>query len=476
MRDHSRKIDNKFLIIIEDRSQINELLAQAEQRKAVEASIEVISMNRNVNDELQRLHVKSKTLDDYGLSEEYLEEEGMKWFKSFPSIKIRNGKDIKELLAYNGISIWWLLDEVLYRSPYLFKQLQATIKHLIAFEYIVKVEKPSRIYYINNDSCVSKVLDFVCREKSIRTAKAASSPGIRQALSNWIKVKIFQYGPLLHMLVRKVYWIILTQIHPRVKKITKNARLLMFLGDHLRDVHDPTTGKIKKGDLYFDSVLDLLRKDYDVVSVGHPTIIWSISIIKEQMQNPGVIYYPFENYLSIKVLMKAVQAAIKIHKIYQHLAKTSAFQQSLNLYGIPVYDLIKQKLALFFSSSFLLRIVAYIEMVNNLVATERPNAILLGDGATADRALIAVAKGNGIPTIVTMHGYALTPYVPRFNHIADDIGPRFEATSPYCPMADKYIVYGEYDKDMMIRRAMYPEEDIIIGVPRYDILAKADKL
>lgn len=90
---------------------------------------------------------------------------------------------------------------------------------------------------------------------------------------------------------------------------------------------------------------------------------------------------------------------------------------------------------------------------------------------------MAVAKSKGIPTVVAMHGFSGIPYDLCYNHIEEDIGLNKEATAPYCPIADKFVMYGEYDKDNLVKRAKFAEGDVVVtGQPRYDVLAKAGEV
>lgn len=60
------------LVIIEDRSQIDKLISLAKGK------VTLVALNNDVGQELASRGLEFKTLEDDGLSEKYLKEEGLK--------------------------------------------------------------------------------------------------------------------------------------------------------------------------------------------------------------------------------------------------------------------------------------------------------------------------------------------------------------------------------------------------------------
>jgi len=473
--EREKGMSSKFLVIIEEPGQIDKLISLVGTKEGGGIKPRIIALSKGVCQELARRELEFKTPQDYGLSDGDIEDEALKWLRSFPNIKIRDNKNIKEIMVYDGISLWWLVDELFYLSPYVFHQVRDIVKQVIILDHVTKAEEPSVIYYAQNDTPVSRAIEFICESKNIATVKVSHSSGIKRFLSQKRKEIIYTYGPWLQMFVRKACWAVLGR-SSRSRMILGGKRILRFGGDNWVDVYDEATGEIKKGDPYYGSVTDLLKGSYDIVSVGIPTKDWGIKTMKEMAQQQRVIYRPFEYYLSRQIILKALKASKDLHRDYQSLAKCGGFRQSLNLRDMPLYDLVEQNLSLFFSRGYLTRLVTIVEMVKRMIEAESPDAILIGDSPIPQRAIIAVAKSKGIPTIATMHGADMSPYGARFYHVPEDIGPNGEATIPYCPVTDKFVVTGKHDRDILVKRAAFPKEDVIIGVPRYDILAKADSV
>ncbi len=262
-----------------------------------------------------------------------------------------------------------------------------------------------------------------------------------------------------------------------VGKTSEGRKILIFSGSSWTDVYDLETGEMRGGDPYFDSVIELLKSKNKIVFVDTPTNWWGLRTMKATKQSPRVKYKPLECYLNIWVMLKALRASGKLHRDYEVINRLVSFRDSLNYNEIPLYNLVEPNLSLFFSRQYLAMLIATIEAAKRMVETETPDAIMLGgESFTAGRAIIASAKSKGIPTLLLQHGL-YDRYQQYYNHIEADIGPNKEANTPYCPLPDKFAMSDGYTKDILVRYGKIPEADVVVtGQPRYDILARGDKL
>lgn len=468
-------MDNKSLIILEDRGQIDKLISLAKGKPIL------IALNSDVGQELASKGVEFKTPKDYGLleeSEEYLDvdDKGFRWLRSFINIKVRDNRNIKEILTYHGASIWWLVEEQIYNNQFVFHRVGKIVKQVFMLDHMIRAEDPTMTYYAKNDTPASIVIGFICKSRNIATATICRSFGIKRYLAQKLKAILYIYGQWLRIFLRKTYRMLL-DLKYRSRIPRGRRKILIFSGANWADVYDLATGERREGDPYFDSVIELLRNDNEIVSVDIPTKDWGLTTMIKKKQSPGVIYEPLEYYLNIGVILKALKASKYLSRDYQCLSRLESFRDSLNCDGIPLYDLIGQNLSFFFSRQYLTIIIAFIEMAKRMVEIENPDAImLLGESFTAGRAIIAQAKSKGIPTLLLAHGMYYR-YHLYFNHIDGDIGPNKEATAPYCPIPDKFAMYDEYTKDVLVSYGKIPDADVIVtGVPRYDILTRADKV
>jgi hypothetical protein len=469
----------KSLVIIEEPGQIDALIALAKGNPTV------IALNNDVGQELAYRGVEFKTPGDYGLSEEKLEEEGLKWFQSFPDIKIKDGKNIKELIVHDGLTVWWWIEDQIYLNRFVFPRMMHTIKQTMILDRIIKAEEPSLICYARGDtdltnqvwsfSSASRVIEFMCKFRNIATA-TFSKPSSLWRLPTTLKKFMFIYGQWLRILLRKTYWMLLTQRH-KTGKPKRGQKILIFSGPSWVDVYDPITGEMGRGDPYFDSVIELLRGEYEIVFIDMPTNNWGMATMKDRKHQQKIICKPFEYYLNTGVTIKALKASRNLHRDYESLSQSASFIDSLNYQDIPLYDLVGQNLSLFFSRQYLTLLIAIIEAAKRMVAIESPDAIMLGgESFNPGRSIIASARAKGIPTLLLQHGL-YDRYQQYYNHTKADIGPHKEASAPYCPLPDKFAMSDGYTRDILVKQGKIPEADVMVtGQPRYDLLATGNRL
>jgi hypothetical protein len=469
----------KSLVIIEEPSQIDALIALAKGNPTV------IALNNDVGQELAYRGVEFKTPENYGLSEEDMEYEGLKWFRSFADAKIKDNKNLKELIVHDGLSVWWFVEDQIYLSRFVFPRMMHTIKQTIMLERILKAEEPALVCYARGDtkgkdqvwsfSSASRVIEFMCKFRSIATA-TVSSPASLWRLPKTLKTFILIYGQWLRILLRKTYWMLLAQRH-KTGKPMRGQKILIFSGPSWVDVFDPVTGEMGRGDPYFDSVIELLRGKYEIVFIDIATTDWGLSNMKERKEQTKIICKPLEYYLRAGIILQALESSKKIHRDYASVSELASFRDSLNYHDIPLYNLVKENLSLFFSRQYLTLLMAIIETTKRMVAIESPDAIMLGgESFTAGRSVIASARAKGIPTLLLQHGL-YDRYSQYYNHIKADIGPHKEASAPYCPLPDKLAMSDGYTRDILVKQGKIPEADVIItGQPRYDLLATGNKI
>ena len=187
----------KSLVIIEDRSQIDALISLAKGEPVP------IALNKDVGQELTGRGMEFKTPGDYGLTEDKLEEEGLTWLRSFADIKIKDNKNLKELLVHDGLAVWWFLEDQIYLNRFVFPRMMHTIKQVIILDRIIKAEEPDLICYAAGDtdgkdqvwsfSSASRVIRFMSEFRNISTATVFNQSGLWR-LPKPLKKFILIYG------------------------------------------------------------------------------------------------------------------------------------------------------------------------------------------------------------------------------------------------------------------------------------------
>lgn len=473
-----KEMGAEALIIIENRNQVDKLisLAMREEQRRGDLKPTVVALSEDVGHELATRGLEFKTLADYELPEEEIREEEIEWFRTWPDAKIKDNKNIKETILYDNASLWWLVDEVLYYNSFAFPSVKEVVNQVTIFNRIVSIEKPSVIYYAQNNGPASGVIEHICKSRNIPAVTIPGASRLKRRLSQKLRTVVYIYGPWLRAFARKIGWAVLGRSSE--SRRPRGGKTLIFSGESWVDTYDLTTGELRKGDPYFDSVIELLKDKWDIALISIPgTLNWGIRTFREKSRQQNARYRPFERYLNRKIIIKAWRAAKRLHQEYQSLASGEGLKHSLKLHDIPLYDLVEPNLSLTFSRKHLTMVTTIFETAKHIMEIENPDAVIVcGEFVVFERAIMAAAKLKGIPVLSVQHGI-YSPYFIHYNYLPQDIGPNREATAPYSPVADKFAVYGQQDKDNFVQRGRIRESDIIVsGQPRYDILARADKI
>jgi len=240
-----------------------------------------------------------------------------------------------------------------------------------------------------------------------------------------------------------------------------------------KSIRDPT-GRLRKYDAFFDSVMtELKKRDYDVATV-YP-LRYSLSglrIMTDKLKRQrGVTHKPFNIYWSMKIRKKAHDAGRHFRNIWKNI-----FENDGKIIRLLEEHGLKAELSHCFNIVFE-RVVKNIEMAIKLVEEEEPDLILLEDEYEIfERALFVAGKLKGIPTLAIQHGN-IGPLHMGYMYSKDNLSAHGSIKTPYCPIPDKIAVYGPFYYDLLTKTSAFPPNAVVItGQPRYDRLAISDEI
>ncbi|MDI6806455.1 MAG: CDP-glycerol glycerophosphotransferase family protein [Candidatus Aenigmarchaeota archaeon] len=334
--------------------------------------------------------------------------------------KLLRGKNLKELLAYKDISLWWFI------RPH----LAYTI-----FNIIKRVESGKKVEKIKT----SEKFRLFFGKRYIKFKEL-----IRKNLS---KIFVRENGkgcPKILVLSTTRYW---TEV------LSKN-------------------GKTKRDDIILGAIIEKLKKNgYEVVCIDTDyTRTLNLKILWEKLKEGWI---PFECYYSKFIEKKAERGIKNIKKLWEELKSSDDFKNSLTYKGIPLWGFLKERFDLIFSNVYIYNDVKNIETAIHILEKERPAAVLMTfETGYYALALIAAAKKKGIPTIAIQHGIIHSTH-GAYTHKEVSLA----SNSLEYPIPDKTAVYGKYTKNILIKRGNYPKGSVVVtGQPRYDILVEAYKI
>lgn len=470
------EMEARSLIIVENTNQVDRLITLA-KKNPKKGEVRLVTLDESVHRELAARKLECKTLKDYGLSEGDIADEVVKWFRKWPDTGIKDSKNIKELILYDGISLWWLVDEVLYWHSFIFPSLKEVVSQVVILNHILRAEEPSLVYFSQNGKTTSRILELICNSRNIEAFTTTSSARIGLGSYRSLRRLVYVCSPWIRVFFRKASWAVLGR-NKKPNKPPKDRKILIFSGDSWENVPNMATGEFRKGDPYFDSVIELIKDRVDITFITIPgKFNWGIRNFKKKSRQRDVTYRPFEYYLDRNIVRTACKLAKELNRSYGSLTVHESLNQSIKLDDIPLYNLIKQNLSFTFSRGNLTTVAAVFETAKRIVEIEKPDMVIVcGEFIVYERAVIAAAKLKGISVLSVQHG-VYSPYFIHYNYMEEDISPDREATAPYCPIADKFAVYSKYDKDNFVQRAKLREGDVIVsGQPRYDVLTRANRI
>ena len=327
-----------------------------------------------------------------------------------------DGKSLIELTTYRGIALWWFIRFRLYHSA----ESSQLIKSLIKNTFFISFA----------DFLYDFFTSILCR-----------------MLSRYSKVKTGE---------KREFKILITTPHTG-----------------WRNIHD-RSGRLKKSDVFFDSIITGLKKrNYKIITV-YP-LGYSVSGLRKTIdrlkRQKGVIHKPFNIYWSIKIWKKEYDARKYFRSIWKN-----ASENSKEFTGLLEKYQLKSELSYYFNSIFE-RDVKRIEMAKELVKREEPDLILVADEYDVfGRALVIAGKLKGIPTLAIQHGN-IGPLHVGYMYSKDNISASGSIQSPYCQIPDKIAVYGPFYYDLLTKTSAFPSSSVVItGQPRYDRLVMSDRI
>lgn len=344
---------------------------------------------------------------------------------------IFDGKTIKEVLMYDGISYWWFLDTQLY------SQLQ-------------------------------------------HPSPATSS---RQIVKN-AGSKLLQHGiPLLliYDIISFLIWGCINKIYGLTVMNSQSGTRIIYIFQLIewRQVHSRTSTNLKN--IYHGDIIDNLSSIVSIVA-SYGQLIYSISDIKKFIrilkatQKPLIVHSTLASYWSWSTWHKHNVAMKYFHDMWKVIEKNDAWFSKLakisGLTTVQVKNIMRTQF--FLSIPISLR---YNLLIDNIINKYMPSVVIMTDEQmSSGRNWVYTARKHIIPTIGIQHG-VIANHPAYFNHNSDDVSQTEKEIGTSFPIPDITCVWGETECDLLVNKAGYPQDQVIVtGNPRYDNLGCASKL
>ncbi len=431
-----------------------------------EKKLLIVCGNDNIKRKFLDLGYSCKSISEYSDDPSKDLAKAIKWIKNWPDTPILNGKSLKKLIVYDGLSIFWFLETRLYSY-----RIQGLIPLIEQIKRVVYLEKPEQIWIKGNSDVrhiVSQLygknlqkLEFI-KEKNPQTG---------------VSYKSYSGYPTLKLLLLKIF-----RGFPYIlgkQPITDNPVLVLTEVNNWRKEYDFKSKKIFKKDVTFHDIIKKLSEKSIPVKVidfeNKPgNLLKSYFINKERNRNFGVRVEPWEKYITLDIIRKSKNFNKKLIKTLNQILNSKPFIESLTYDKISIYEILRKDIKDLFKSFKTFTSVTLIETAKQILEREKPSIIIMHDEYGAIQiSLINEAKKRNIPTVSIQHG-ANTETGLSYVHNPEHVFGKNKNTN--FPLPDKMCVWSESAKNNLLKFGNFPPSTpVVTGDPKVDFFPIAIK-
>jgi len=332
---------------------------------------------------------------------------------------------IKNLLFYEGVSLWWFHEIELCRiiDSYINNKKKKNIKKkacITIFEYIYNINK----LFIR--SIISKII-----------------------------------------------------VSKKVESIKDNNILAISYTSYWKFYSTSNKGniKLKQDAMLGDIINNLVYRNFNVIGVDYDTSNFlDLKSIIEKNNAKNKIWKPIEFYLTIDIIKKVLKTSKKLKKDWNKLIRDNELNIQLIYKGIDLSKHISEYLNKNLKYSIFFPII-YIELMKKAIEIEKPDLILITCSySLLGRASIIAGKINKVPTLEIQHG-VIHPLHYGYIYPKTTNFSKHNSKNIYYPIPDKTAVYGKYHNELLTENSIYSNDEIVVtGQPRYDFFYNIEKV
>jgi len=441
---------HKTLVVVDSEKDLAQAKIEEQKGELCIVSTGNISWGKNV-----------RLVEDYANQKKIFDvrEEAMKWMKIWPGIKI-DGKNFKELVSYDNTSLWWYAEFWFCNAHSSYdNSILDIFQSIETADRILNKEKPDDVISVG-ESLLCSIIHLVAKSREIKTSMVQTKNFSRYFDKNVRPILVKQFKKLKGFL-RK------TSKRELLQKTPEKIKILMFTHPTYRQATIyPETGRNIVEDTIISPVMGEM-KDCDIVVVDtDPFASLRLDFI---FNSPG--YNHLESYTNTLIEEKISKEEKLLKEKWKSI---KPFLEKVLMYkSIELMPLLEQKFSEMFCRYFV-DAVKYIELSKEAVRVERPDVlVILDECGLYGKAAIFAGKNAGLPTVAIQHGVLGESNIDLLRtaeELADGLTPS------YNPTPDKTLVSGEYYKTLLTDFGHSEDSIVPLGQPKYDILAKADKI
>jgi len=426
-----------------------------------------------------------RTASDYVSADEQdrIDEAAIEWTKAWGTRSVWDGRAVRDLLVWKGVSLWWFAELYLHHST----ECPRYVRLIESFWRVLEAEQPDEVEAEGLTEEEAVLLGRACTARRI----LFHGPARPRALARRLRTQRVSLRARLDLVKCAVTaaksalsGLLLDQggtgespqLNERARIHSARANdgrpLALFLSHAAfwRQRRNPETDETAEYEHYFDRILPAVAAEGGmrafVVAVGPRAAFrrrgMSDRLTEWARLHPGAGPYVHVNrFTSPRVLGEVRRAATTARRAWRALRRSPGMSEAFSHRGVGFADLAGPALAGTLLRQLPWAVRSYEEMTEALLATRPAVVCLYAESSGWGRAAIAACRAAGVPTVAIQHGI-LYPKYYSYRHGADESD---------CPRPDRTAVFGESARKILLELGHYPPESLVVtGSSKFDDL------
>jgi hypothetical protein len=395
-----------------------------------------------------------------------VDEAAIGWTKEWGRRPLVDGKSFRELLTWNGVSLWWFAELYLHHST----GATARVRLVESLHRLLDALGPGEVEAMGLPKEEETLLARTCVARGVlfHGPRRSGAAGFRAAPGVALEARWNAAKTLLSALKAGLAGSI--RLPP-----SSGRRRILFLSHAAfwQKRRDPTSGEILEHEHYFDRLIPEVERDPGleamVVAVG-PTTAFRRRKASDRLLEWAQLGAPEERYLhlnrftSLGVLRATLRSAREARRAWRSLRKSPGAHEAFAHRGVSFADLSGRDLGATLLLQLPWAVRSYEEMRTALQRLAPATLCLYAESSGWGRAALLAAQAEGIPSLALQHGI-LYPKYYSYRHAADEAA---------CPLPDRTAVFGEAARRLLLSLGRYPPDSLTVtGSPKFDALVEA---
>jgi hypothetical protein len=393
------------------------------------------------------------------------DEAAIAWTKAFGKRPVVDGRGLRELLAWKGVSLWWFAELYLHHST----RSPGRVRIIEALHRVLECHAPAEVEAVGLAADERVLLARAC------TARGVLFHGEAGAVPGSVAVHLVGLESRWNTLKALTSALKAALVGPVRPPLEDGRRRILFLSHAAfwRTRRDPATGERRRYEHYFDRLLPEVAADpalgAHVVAVG-PRAAFRRRGLRERLADwlrlraDAGAYLHVNRFTSLRVFRETLRATREARAAWRLLRASPGVRQLFSHRGVAFADLAEADLAATLLLQLPWAVRSYEEMAEALRALRPAACCLYAESSGWGRAAVAACRAAGVPSVAVQHGI-LYPTYYSYRHEADESD---------CPLPDRTALFGESARDFLLERGHYPPSALVVtGSPKFDELLRA---